>query len=116
MDGRLTAPHDDDTLRCRRCLEERTVDELDRSLWCDDCRLAARRRAAWIGRAAGFAAAVLLSFWIAIDVQPAPEFRILWALVVIVAFYLLSRLGPELAFGVMRVRNVAGVRANGTAE
>jgi hypothetical protein len=102
---------DDDTLRCRRCSQVRTVDELDRVLWCDDCRLAERRRAGWWGRAAAFAAAVALSFWIAIAIQPSDQFLLLWALVVIVAFYLLSRLGQELVYGVFRVRNAPGARA-----
>jgi len=102
----------DDTLRCRRCGRVRTTDELDRMLWCEDCQLAERRRAAWLGRAGGFAAAIALSFWIAINIQPSDQFLILWAMVVIVAFYLLSRLGQELAYGVIRVRNVPGVRVD----
>jgi hypothetical protein len=106
----------DDTLRCRLCRQERTADELDRMLWCDGCRSAERRRAAWWGRALAFAAAIALSFWIAIDVQPSQDFLILWALVVIVAFYLLSRLGQELIYGIFRVRNVPGTRAGGTTE
>lgn len=85
-------------------------------LWCDQCQLAERRRAGWLGRALGFAAAIALTFWIAIDVQPAAEFRILWALVVLVAFYLLSRLGQELVYGIIRVRNVPGVRADDEVE
>jgi hypothetical protein len=101
----------DDVLRCHRCLRVRTVDELDRMLWCEECQVAERRRAGWLGRALGFAAAVALSVWIAIRKQPSEDFLILWALVVIVALYLLSRLGQELVFGIIRVRNVAGARA-----
>lgn len=104
-------PQHDDTLRCRRCRRVRTTDELDRTLWCDDCRLAERRRAAWIGRAAAFVGAVALSLWIAIQIQPSDQFLVLWALVIIVAFYLFSRLGQELVYGVIRVRDVPGVRA-----
>jgi hypothetical protein len=116
MEGGMTTGYDDDTLRCRRCGQVRTTDELDRTLWCDECRLAERRRAGWLGRAAGFAAAVALSFWIAIAVRPAPDFRVLWALVVLVAFYLLSRLGQELFYGIIRVRNLPGARAGRTSE
>jgi hypothetical protein len=104
--------HPDDALRCRRCDQERTTDQLDRMLWCDDCLRAERRRAGWWGRALGFAAAIALSFWIAIAIQPSPQFRILWALVVIVLFYLMSRLGQELMFGIFRVRNTSLVRAD----
>lgn len=102
----------DDTLRCHRCRRVRTADELDRMIWCEECQLAERRRAGWLGRALGFAAAVALSFWIAIRIQPSQEFLILWALVVVVALYLLSRLGQELVFGIIRVRNVPGARAD----
>jgi hypothetical protein len=105
------AHRDEDILRCRRCRQASTVDDLDRMLWCEECRRAERRRAGWLGRAFGFAAAVALSFWIAIVIGPSDEFRVLWALVVIVAFYLLSRLGQELVYGVLRVRNEPGARA-----
>lgn len=100
----------DDTLRCHRCRQARPTEELDRMIWCEECLRVERRRAAWWGRAMAFLAAVALSFWIAIDVQPSDQFLLLWALVVIVAFYLGSRLGTELVFGVARVRNVPGAR------
>ncbi len=109
-------PQDDDTLYCRRCRMPGTVDELDRMLWCDECKRAERRRAGWLGRALGFAAAIALSFWIAIVIQPSDQFLLLWALVVIVAFYLLSRLGQELLYGVFRIRNVPGARAGDQDE
>jgi hypothetical protein len=109
-------PDQDDALRCQRCRQERSGDELDRILWCEECQHAERRRAAWTGRAGAFAAALALTFWIALDIQPAPEFRILWALVVIVAFYLLARLGHELVYGIIRVRNVPGAREEQARE
>jgi hypothetical protein len=109
-------PDQDDALRCHRCRQERTGGELDRILWCEECQHAERRRAALRGRVFAFAAAIVLTFWIALSIQPAPEFRILWALVVIVAFYLLSRIGQELGYGVARVRNEPGARAHEAAE
>lgn len=105
-------PVQDDTLRCRRCRQARPSEALDRMIWCEDCLRAERRRAAWWGRALAFAVAIGLSFWIAIDVQPSDRFLMLWALVVIVAFVLGARLGTELVFGVIRVRNVPGARAD----
>jgi hypothetical protein len=108
--------HDDDVLRCRRCRQERTADDLDRQLWCEECRRAERRRAGHWGRGLAFAAAVLLSFWIAIVIQPSREFLLLWALVIVVAFYLGSRLGQELVFGIIRVRNEPDARAGPPAE
>jgi hypothetical protein len=101
----------EDVMRCHRCRQQRTTEELDRMIWCEECLRAERRRAAWWGRGMAFLAAVALSFWIAIDVQPSDQFLLLWALVVVVAFYLGSRLGTELVFGIVRVRNVPGARA-----
>jgi hypothetical protein len=106
----------DDTLRCRRCHRIRTADELDRMMWCEDCRLADRRRGAWVGRIIAFCAGIALSFWIAIRVEPSRDFLVIWALVVIAVFYLLSRLGQELVYGVARVRNVPGARAGDPSE
>lgn len=100
-----------DSLRCRRCRREVTGDELDRILWCEECVTAERRRAAWWGRGVAVGAAGLLALWIALVIRPGPEFRILWALVLIVAYTLGARLVHELFFGIVRVRNRAGARA-----
>lgn len=99
-----------DTVRCRRCRQSATADELDRLLWCEECVTAERRRAAWWGRGLAVAAVALLALWIAVAVRPGPDFRILWALVVVVAYALGARLAHELAFGVIRVRNRPGAR------
>jgi hypothetical protein len=106
----------DDAMRCHRCRQERPTDQLDRMIWCEECLRVERRRAAWWGRGMAFLAAVALSFWIAIQVQPSDQFLMLWALVVIVAFYLGSRLGTELVFGILRVRNVPGARQDEAAS
>lgn len=99
---------DDDILRCRRCGREATTDELDRLLWCEECVAAERRRAAWRGRALALLAAGVLALWIAIAIRPGPDFRILWALVLIVAYALFARLAHELMYGIVRVRNRPG--------
>lgn len=95
----------DDTLYCRRCGREGTADDLDRMLWCEECVATERRRAAWWGRGLALLAAVVFALWIALDVRPGPDFRILWAVLLIFAYYLLARLGRELVYGVIRVRN-----------
>lgn len=101
----------EDIIRCRRCHREMAADDLDRILWCDECVAAERRRAAWLGRAIAVAAVALLAVWIAAVVRPDAEFRILWALVVIVGYALGARLAHELTFGVNRIRNREGARA-----
>lgn len=102
----------DDTLHCRRCTRERTADELDRILWCEDCVAAERRRAAWWGRGLALIAAALLALWIAVAIRPGDEFRILWAVLLIFAYYLFTRLARELAYGVIRVRDQPAARAD----
>ena len=105
----MTAP-DDDTARCRRCRRPTPGDDLDRILWCEDCVVAERKRAGRWGRRLALAAATLLGIWIAVALRPADEFRYLYALVIVVAFVLGTRLGTELVYGVIRVRNRPGVR------
>lgn len=105
-----------DILRCRRCERQVTADELDRILWCEECVTAERRRAAWWGRGLAVGAVGLLALWIALVIRPGPEFRILWALVLIVAYALGARLAHELVFGIARVRNRAGARAGQSGD
>ena len=102
--------HDPDAARCRRCRRVTPGDDLDRILWCEECTVAERKRAARWGRGLAFAAATLLGVWIAWAIRPADEFRYLYALVIVVAFVLGSRLGTELVYGIVRVRNHPGAR------
>jgi hypothetical protein len=103
----MTEP-DDDLARCRRCRRPTPGDDLDRILWCEECVTAERKRAARWGRGLALAAATALAVWIGLAIRPAGRFRYLYALVLIVAFYLGARLGTELVFGIARVRNVPG--------
>lgn len=86
-----------------------TPDDLDRILWCEECVTAERKRAARWGRGLALAAAALLGIWIALAIGPGDQFRYLYALVIIVAYVLGSRLGTELVFGIARVRNQPGL-------
>ncbi len=106
----------EDTLRCRRCRRVATGDELDRILWCEDCVTAERRRAAWWGRGVAFVAVAVLALWIALVIRPGPDFRILWALVLVVAYALGARLAHELDYGVIRVWNRPGARTDRVSE
>ena len=100
----------DDLARCRRCRRPTPGDDLDRILWCEACVAAERKRAARWGRGLAFAAATLLGVWIALYIRPSDAFRYLYALVIVVAFVLGSRLGTELVYGIARVRNRPGAR------
>lgn len=105
-----------DVLRCRRCRREVTAGDLDRILWCEDCVAVERKRAAWWGRGIALVAVALLAVWIALAIRPGEDFRILWALVLIVAYALGARLAHELVYGIVRVRNHPGARAGSDSE
>lgn len=94
-----------DALVCRRCLEPRDPEELDRQLWCEACRAAARRTASNWGRLIGLALAAALAIWVGLVVGPSDMLLVLWAAVIIFAYRILSRLGQELIFGIIRIRN-----------
>ncbi|HSH46508.1 MAG TPA: hypothetical protein VK966_11760 [Longimicrobiales bacterium] len=112
MDGTPGNPTvDEDTLRCRRCGRERTAEELDGMLWCEECIAAERQRAAWWGRGIALVAAVLLAVWIALVIRPGSDFRVLWAVLLVFAWFLFTRLAREISYGVIRIRNRPGVRA-----
>ena len=100
----------DDAVGCRRCGRVTPGEELDRILWCEECVIAERKRAARWGRGLAFAAATLLGVWIALTISPSGDFRFLYGFVVVVAFVLGARLGTELVYGIERVRNVPGAR------
>ena len=59
-----------DRATCIRCLEEKDLDGMDRLLWCEECREAARARAAVWGWGAGIVLATLLALWIWLYIQP----------------------------------------------
>jgi hypothetical protein len=106
--------HDpDDLLACRRCMHATPKDRLDRMLWCDACRAAERRRARVWGIAIGTLAALALLAWIVLRVEAGLDYALLWGLVVIVTFFLLTNLGTEMIYGIRRINNRPGARAAG---
>ncbi|MBI4538907.1 MAG: hypothetical protein HY704_05270 [Gemmatimonadetes bacterium] len=100
MRGRWHAP---EHLVCTRCGRQREAHQLDRILWCDDCRRAARRHAALWGRLSAVAAAVALILWITFAVRPSNRFLGAWAGIVVAAYWLGSRAAREVIFGITRI-------------
>lgn len=90
---------------CIRCLREREVEELDRLLWCDECKARARRRASRIGWLVGAVAGAVLALWIWLWIRPSDLIVGGWIAVVVAALYLCARAGREIAYGVMRFQN-----------
>jgi hypothetical protein len=94
-----------DLATCVRCLEEKDIEEMDRLLWCESCRLAARQRATRWGWGVGLLLAVSLALWIWFVIQPSDVIIGGWIGTVVAALYLGSRVGREIAFGVIRFGN-----------
>ena len=97
-------------LTCVRCLEPRPGGEVDRLLWCDECKEAARQRAAAWGWGVGAVVAASLAavVWGIIE----PEVIVGgWVAAVLAAFYLVARASREIIYGVMRIRNRPAVEA-----
>lgn len=90
---------------CVRCLQERDLDEMDRLLWCEECRDVARRRAAAWGWLAGVLFAAGLALWIWLVIQPSDLVIGGWIATVVAALWIMSRVGREIAYGAMRFTN-----------
>ena len=55
---------------CVRCLQEKDLEGMDRLLWCEECREAARRRAGIWGWGVGAVLALGLALWIWLFIKP----------------------------------------------
>ncbi|MFO8174643.1 MAG: hypothetical protein R6T96_10205 [Longimicrobiales bacterium] len=90
---------------CVRCLEQKDVEEMDRLLWCQDCRESARQRAAVWGWGFGTLLAALLAIWIWVVIQPSDLIIPGWIATVVAALWISSRVAREVAYGVYRFSN-----------
>lgn len=100
-----------DDLTCVRCLLPRQHVELDRMLWCRECREAAQARAMDRGWWVGGAVAAVLAAYIWIGIEPSRGLLGAWIGVTLAAFYLASRVGKELFYGFERIRNARAAEA-----
>jgi hypothetical protein len=100
-----------DRATCVRCLEEKELDGMDRLLWCEECRRAARQRAGRWGWAAGGILALGLALWIWLFIRPSDLVIGGWIATVVAALLIGSRVAREIAYGVMRFNNRNAVEA-----
>ena len=91
---------------CVVCGEVRDSTEVDRMLWCEDCRARARARAARVGLYVGLAVAAALVAWIGLAVRPSRMIAGAWIASVVAAGWLGAKMGREIAYGVYRSREV----------
>jgi len=96
---------------CIRCLEKKDVETMDRLLWCEECRLAARARAGIWGWGFGILLATLLALWIWYVIQPSDLIIGGWIGTVATALWIGARVAREVAFGVFRFNNRKAVEA-----
>ena len=89
---------------CQRCLETKPRQDVDRLLWCDECKEAAQARAANQSWFVGLPVATALALWIWLYVQPSNLVIGGWIGTVLAAFYLTARLAREVLYGVARMR------------
>lgn len=94
-----------DEIACARCDEVRDSTELDRMLWCEACVAEARSRAKRAGTLAGVAVAAIAGLWVWLVVRPSTSLIPgAWIATLVAAGWLASKLGREIAFGLIRAR------------
>jgi hypothetical protein len=94
-----------DRATCVRCLQEKDLEEMDRLLWCEECRDTARQRAGLWGWAAGAVFAAVLALWIWVFIHPSDMIIGGWIATVVAALWVGARVAREIVFGVMRFNN-----------
>jgi hypothetical protein len=100
-----------DQATCVRCLQEKDLEGMDRLLWCEECREAARQRSALWGWGAGLVLAAILALWIWLVVQPSDLVMGGWIATVVAALWIGARVGREVVYGVLRFKNRKAVEA-----
>ncbi len=109
------AATDPDAMVCVRGLEKNDRPDLDRLLWCEGCRAAARVRAGNWGWVVGLFLAGFLSVWIWLVVQPTLLIGA-WIGTVVAAFWVGSKAAREVIYGAIRIRNASEVEAVPASE
>lgn len=103
--------NDSDEAACVRCLEMKPRPDLDRLLWCEACREAARARATSQGWVVGLVVAVILALWIWLYIQPSDLVIGGWIGTVLAAGYLSARMAREVLHATARIGNRPAVEA-----
>lgn len=102
-----------DEVVCAVCGEVRDSTDVDRMLWCEECRDRAQARAARVGLYVGFAVAAALLAWIGLAVRPSRMIVGAWIASVVAAGWLGAKMGREIAYGVYRARETGSGAGDG---
>ncbi len=106
----------DETALCHRCGERKDVVELDRLLWCAECRRKARERAALWGWGEGIVFGAFVAAYILLVIRPTDIVTSGWVATVLAAVWIGGRLGREITYGIIRYARTGapGADARGT--
>jgi DNA-directed RNA polymerase subunit RPC12/RpoP len=91
---------------CSNCQRPFPGNQLDRRMWCPDCRKVVIRRATLVAQAVGLLTALSLALWIYILLGPSPRFLVAYAIMVVAAYFFLFKLTQRVAFEIIRARGV----------
>jgi len=100
-----------DEVTCVRCLEVYDQMLLDRMLWCDDCRMKARNRAAWWGWLGGLGFGVVVGIYVWFVIRPTDLVIGGWLATLVAAVWIGQKVARELVYGGMRFKNARAVEA-----
>jgi hypothetical protein len=101
-----------DEVTCVRCLQKRDQVDVDRLLWCRDCRLKAKNRASWLGWIGGLAFGACVALYIWLVIRPTDLVIGGWIATVVAAVWIGSKVARELIYGIIRLRNAKAVEAS----
>ena len=103
---------------CRSCGELYPASDLDRYLWCRDCRRAIHRRGAFWGRVVGVLTSAGVACYLFLWVHPSPRFLAFYLLMLALTYVLTSRIAVAVVHGYCRARGSApgGVAENDSAQ
>ena len=78
--------------------------DLDRLLWCERCRLNSRNAAGWWGWGIGLVFGAVVAGYIFLIIRPSDFVIGGWIATVVAATWIGSKVGREIAYGVLRAR------------
>ncbi len=92
---------------CRSCQEIYPANDLDRYLWCPQCRTAVRRRGARWGRLVGSVVALSVAAYLWLNLTLESRFMAFYAVMLVMTYMLTSRIALAVVHGYYRARGGA---------
>lgn len=91
--------------RCSACRELYPHDDLDRRLWCPECRERGERWTRIGSHATALVVTISFGAWVALTASTEVLSKWAWLLPLAAAYYLGWRIGRELSRGLLRLRS-----------